>query len=296
MQCKHCRIQVEDDALFCPMCGAPTEPGSPDEVDLSGLDNAPDADADFRHLADQLDLMEAQSPAYEDEAPYEPAPYAYQPQPEPYAYQPQPEPYAYQDQPAPAPEPQPQAQPANDYADAYQYPEGAQQQQQTPVRFDDGYVVQPEPPAGKYKKTSAGKRIGSIFLCILMAVLLLYVAINVSLRLTLTKDNIREATTVDKMLDQKLITDHGEKTAMQYIDELIGDDDPEDAAATEDVIRTVLRHGRLSDLTALLLTDYTEYLLNDVEPTYLNADYIIASTRISAMWRAYRSLRSTHPR
>ena len=295
MRCERCLTPLDDDALFCPLCGCRVDPAAHAADDTGELtdalnrlamsDDATDSGAEYRELAERLDRMDAAYPASDDATPfgYEPEPacqpyrnadwYAPPVQEQQPAYQP----YGYVN---PVPEPQ---QPYG-YADAYsyspdneqtpRYPEAPPKEPRETEDFEDGYDAQPAEKPGAYRKTSAGKRVASVFICILMALMLLYVVTNLTIRLTLTEKNIRSATDSEKLVTQHLITDIGDTTALDYLHRLIGSNKLAEYHVTDETLKSVLKGGRISTLTANILNDYTRYLLNDQEPTHLNGSYI----------------------
>lgn len=252
---------------------------------------------DFRFLAEQLESMDTDDP--EREAPDDAAqPYHAAPAPQPYEY---PELYAQPQQPVQRPYENVTAYTARTPRPV-QYPAAAEKESEVARDFDDGYIDQPDQPQGRYQRTTAGKRIGSILLCILTAAMLLYTVMNVAMRLTLTEKNIRQATDGDKLISQTLIADTGETTAVNYLRELIGSDNMAQYGITDETLRSVLRSGRISTLADNVLSDYAQYLFNDKEPTHLNAAYIAGelerfnedlSTAVGYPIRAFNSAKVT---
>ena len=147
----------------------------------------------------------------------------------------------------------------------------------TPQPLDDGYTQYSVVPEGKYRGLSAGKRVGSVFLCIFTALVLLFTLFDFSLRMTLTEDNIRDASAYDKMAGKDAVTDLGIMPVSEYLIELIGADSARQAGVTNELLELSLGDGRLPGLVADVLSDYANYLFRDREPSCLNAEYITAA-------------------
>lgn len=190
------------------------------------------------------------------------------------------QPPIYSNQP-PAFSNQPPAYPGQPPANPMQPPmPPAQDSDERPARkginndFGDGYMSQPTLPEEKYRATGAGKKVASVFLCILAALMLVYTVLGASARLTLTKDNIRQAAATDKMMRQSIII--GNTNAVGFVRDLIGSDELSAYGFTDEMLENALRAGRIPELFGNILIGYTDYFLYDKDSEYLNAAYITA--------------------
>lgn len=132
-----------------------------------------------------------------------------------------------------------------------------------------------DPDAGRdIPRTSAGKKVASVFLCIFTILLLLFTAPAGALRLAVTGDNIRAAADGEKLAHKSLISDSGIVASSEYMRELIGAEAASRAGLNDDSLRAFMRGSSIPELVGSLMTDYAEYVLSGTAPTHLNAEYI----------------------
>ena len=295
MLCEHCRTPVAEDMLFCPECGQPVLPPEPAPASAPQAVDSGWPDDDFRILSARLESMDT-DPLSDDDTPFldETPPPSLFARPEPFSARPmtagtscsERNPETWPKEPG---EPLPvrpgvsvpgmrQGEPAATSGRMYDAPlpellqTTAPPTREDPEDFGDGYEDQPTVQAGRYRKTTAGKRIGSILLCILTVCMMLFAVLNVSLRLTLTEDHIHEAADGEKMLHQRFIT--GDASAVSFMRELIGSDEMAQYGITDEMLETALRGGTIPRLFENLLNGYADYFLKERVSEYLNTAYI----------------------
>lgn len=239
------------------------------DIAAIGAEDATDGEDDFRFLAAQLETMDRASEADRDDA--------VSPQLTP---RPQTIPTPPFVRSAVPPENIPPAEPYRQ-TQVFRRPQAPaapdlREQLEAGDDFDDGYMTAPEEPRGKYRRTTTGKRLGSILLCLLTAVLLFGIVANVSVRMAMTDDAIRDAADSEKLVSQKLIGSAGEESAVRFVRVLIGEDEAEAYGVTDDMITAALRKGTLSRVFSEILTGYTDYFLNNKDSEVLNSDYLTA--------------------
>lgn len=144
-----------------------------------------------------------------------------------------------------------------------------------PQSFNDGYTQVSAEPEGKYRQLSSGKRVASVFLCIFMALVMLFTIGDVALRVTLTEENIREASTYEKMMEKDAITEYGPMPVVDYLLELIDSNPSQTSSIGRALLKIALSNEKLSNLVANIMTDFFGFFLRDEEPVVLNADTII---------------------
>lgn len=140
--------------------------------------------------------------------------------------------------------------------------------------YGDGYTDEPVTEEGKYRRISPGKRVGSVFMCIFMAMLMLSVVMLSTTHLALTDKNIRDACSADDLGSKELVTDHGNMTAAEFLREQIRRVSPYYDDISDAALNASFRDGRFAALVEDVLTDYADYFLRGKDPTHLNASYI----------------------
>lgn len=167
----------------------------------------------------------------------------------------------------------------------YGYPDYAQPPAQTapPVSYQDSFNQQPAPRFGDsgyrdqsqskqkaYQKTTAGKRIGSILLCLLILLFGFSALIIGTLRLSLTESNVRKAYQKGTLADLVVMTDKGEQSLAEILMDGMVDGDGKKIPLDKSQVEQFLRRQNINNFTENLLVDFTQFFVFGKKPSLLN--------------------------
>lgn len=293
MFCKACGCKMEDTDRFCPACGTNNEPApapvtAPDPVeeyapvDSGAAANAGYPDDDYRTVMvgggiglsgeqdDRTMIFDGGAAPQPDEdvhtmvldgcgfnAPQGPYPPA-----DPYGYG-QPE---YQQNNFPPP--QEQAPPPVSYQDSFL--------QQPDQRFgDSGYRDQSQSKRKPYQKTTAGKRIGSILLCLLMMLFASNALLIGTARLSLTESNVRKAYQKGTLADLVITTDKGEQSMADILMDGVVDEAGNKIPLDKEKVNTFLKGPHINNFVENIMVDFTRFFIFGEKPSLLNDSEIV---------------------
>lgn len=304
MFCKACGCKMEEGDKFCPACGTRNEPVIPapeiapapaDDyapVDSGAAANAAYPDDDIHTVmvgggigspAEQDErtmIYDGGAPPVQDEDVHTMVLDGYGVNPPPAPFPPAAEPYGY-------------AQPG--YQQGYMQPEYQQNsfpppQEQTapPVSYQDSFSQQPDPRFGDsgyrdqsqskrkpYQKTTVGKKIGSILLCLLMMLFASNALIIGTARLSLKEDNVRKAYQKGSLADLVITTDKGEQSMADILMDSVVDASGKQIPLDKTKVEDFLRGTHINNFAENVLVDFTQFFIFGEKPSLLNDSEII---------------------
>ena len=264
MICKSCGCIMDDTDKFCPACGAkaesdktavyqspaPTREYNPSPtkeyapVDSGYAANAPEPEVDNRTM-----VMDGY---------HEPSAYA-----ESYAQPLNPRggyPQDYYGQQRPQ-TPQP-------YQDSFE--------QQSQPRFEESGWEDPDrSERRRYERTTPGRRLASIFMCLMLLLFSFFAMMIGTARLGLTEDNVRKAYQKGSLADLRINTEKGEQSLGQVLMDNVVDAKTNlpiqlDGSAVDSFLRTPL----INNFTENLAVDFTQFFVFGKTPSLLNSGEI----------------------
>ena len=168
------------------------------------------------------------------------------------------------------------------------YPIGSSQQQQPPVDYQDSFEIRNTPrfqesnwqdpsrsKKKQYRKTTAGRRIASIFVCLLFLLFSFLALIIGTCRIALSESKVRSAYNKGTLADLKIDTDEGEKTLAQILMDNVVDADTNLPIPLEGkAVNRFLQGSRINAFVENLVVDFTQFFIFGRTPSLLNGTAI----------------------
>lgn len=169
-----------------------------------------------------------------------------------------------QDNPYPSSGAYPQRQPSGDYRDSFVM-------ENTP-RFQESRWQDPSRSRkSTYHPTTAGRRVASFFVCLLMLAFGFMTLIIGSCRIAFTESNVRKAYNKGTLADLKLSTDEGEKTLTQVLmDNVVDSETNLPIPLQETAVNQFLSGSRMNTFAENLAVDFTQFFIFGRKPSLLN--------------------------
>lgn len=167
--------------------------------------------------------------------------------------------------------PQPQEEPPRptNYGDSFS--------QQPEKRFgDSGYRDQSQSKYKPYEKTTAGKRIASIVLCLLTMLFSSTALFIGTARIAVTEDKVRKAYQKGTLADLVVMTEKGKQKFSQILmDSMVDAKTNEPIPVDQSAVEKFLRTQRVNNFVENLTVDFTQFFVFGKTPTLLNDEEIV---------------------
>lgn len=170
----------------------------------------------------------------------------------------------------------------------YPFDQPIEPQAKKPVDYQDSFVIQNQPrfqdsgwrdpsqsARRQYKRTTAGRRVVSILLCLLMLLFSFLALIIGTCRIALTESNVRRAYQKGTLADLSITTDEGEKSLSEILMENVVDAKTNKLIPLKktDVDR-FLQGSVVNNFTENLVVDFTQFFIFGKTPGLLNSKSI----------------------
>lgn len=257
MFCRSCGKELSDNSRFCPVCGAPVAEQTKEYSDpQTRVYGAPQTKV-YGDAFDGGDAFESRpvedSPTVMidgiDVEPQYPPRYAQA---------------INQDNPYSSSGAYPQKQSSGDYRDSFVM-------ENTP-RFQESSWQDPSRSRRKaYHPTTAGRRVASFFVCLLMLLFGFAALLIGSSRIAFTESNVRKAYHKGSLADLKVDTDEGEKTLTRILmDNVVDSETYLPIPLEETAVNLFLSGSRINTFAENLAVDFTQFFIFGRKPSLLN--------------------------
>ena len=162
----------------------------------------------------------------------------------------------------------PQKKPSADYQDSFEM-------QNRPRFTDSGWQDHSQSRKKQYRRTTAGRKAASFFVC-LLALLFGFLSLMIaSSRIAFSERNIRRAYQKGTLADLTIDTQDGEKTLAKLITENVVDSKTNMIIPlSESDVEEFLKSALVNNFTENLVVDFTQFFIFGREPSLLNGDAI----------------------
>ncbi len=135
-------------------------------------------------------------------------------------------------------------------------------------------------PYRQYRRTTAGRRVLSILMCLMMLLFGFFAMVIGSLRLGLTEDNIRKAYQKGTLADLRLETDQGEQSLGQiFMSNVVDAQTNLPITLDGKAVDAMLRTSFINNFTENLVVDFTQFFIFGEKPNLLNSSAIVGFLR-----------------
>ena len=264
MFCRSCGNKIGDNSRFCPVCGTPAAAPTKEYSDLRAQSGDPQTrvygDPQTKPYAGAFDGGDAfESRPVEDSPTVVIDGFDAEPQYPPRYAEP-----INRDNTNPPVGAYPQKKPSGDYRDSFVM-------ENTP-RFPQSSWQDPSRSRKKvYHPTTAGRRIASFFVCLLMLVFCFATLFIGSCRIAFSESNVRKAYNKGTLADLKISTAEGEKTLAQvFMDNVVDAETNLPIPLQETAVNQFLAGSRMNTFAENLVLDFTQFFIFGRKPTLLN--------------------------